>query len=42
MGALVFQSIPDAAADTAPLHTYFMDEELHISSHGGGAVTEDS
>ena len=34
MGTLVFQSFPDAAADTAPLHTSFMDEELHISSHG--------
>ena len=34
MGALVFQSIPDAAADTAPLHTSFMDEEVYLSSHG--------
>ena len=34
MGALVFQSILDAVAYTAPLHTSFMDEELHISSHG--------
>ena len=34
MGALVFQSFPDAAADTAPLHTSFMDEEVYLSSHG--------
>ena len=34
MGALVFQSFPDAAADTAPLHTFFMDEEVYLSSHG--------
>lgn len=34
MDTLVFQSFPDAAADTAPLHTSFMDEEVYISSHG--------
>ena len=34
MGALVFQVIPDAAADTAPLYTYFMDKEVYLSSHG--------
>ena len=34
MDALVFQVIPDAAADTAPLHTFFMDEEVYLSSHG--------
>ena len=34
MGALVFQSFPDPSADTAPLHTSFMDEEVYFSSHG--------
>lgn len=33
MGALVFQSFPDAVADTAPLHTSFMDEEVYLSSY---------
>ena len=34
MGALVFQVIPNAAADTAPLHTSFRHEEVYLSSHG--------
>ena len=34
MGALVFQVIPDAAADTSPLHTSFRHEEVYFSSHG--------
>lgn len=33
MSALVFQVIPDAAADTAPLHTSFRHEEVYFSSH---------
>ena len=34
MGALVFQVIPNAAADTAPLHTSFRHEEVYFSSQG--------
>ena len=34
MSTLVFQVIPDAAADTAPLHTSFRHQEVYFSSHG--------